>query len=98
MAERTVFSRREALIVSGAAAYAATVGTARAADAGERFGGQPGLSARQRLLLRGGTIISMDPRVGDLARGDVLIEGAKISARRAEHCRGRARRSSTPQT
>ena len=81
MAGRTVFSRREALIMSGAAAYAATAGAAQAADAaGERFGRQPGLNARQRLLLKGGTIISMDPRVGDLTTGDVLIEGTKISA------------------
>ena len=33
-----------------------------------------------RLLLRGGTIITMDPRVGDFSRGDVLIEGSKILA------------------
>lgn len=31
-------------------------------------------------LLRGGTVISMDPGVRDLARGDVLIEDARIAA------------------
>jgi 5-methylthioadenosine/S-adenosylhomocysteine deaminase len=31
-----------------------------------------------RRLIRGGTIISMDPEVGDLVRGDILIEGNKI--------------------
>ena len=35
--------------------------------------------SRHRVLLRGGTIISMDPQVGNFARGDVLIEGKKIS-------------------
>jgi 5-methylthioadenosine/S-adenosylhomocysteine deaminase len=80
MTRRMTFSRREALMFSCAVAYALQSGAARAADAGERFGQQPVLSLRQRLLLRGGTIISMDPRIGDLTRGDVLIEGTKISA------------------
>ena len=34
----------------------------------------------RRLLLKGGTIISMDPKVGDFAKGDLLIEGKKIAA------------------
>lgn len=34
----------------------------------------------RRLLLRGGTILSMDPEIGDLARGDLLIEGTRIAA------------------
>jgi 5-methylthioadenosine/S-adenosylhomocysteine deaminase len=33
-----------------------------------------------RTLLRGGHIISMDPDVGDLPGGDVLIEGEDIAA------------------
>ena len=37
-------------------------------------------ATRQPILLRGGTIVSMDPKVGDFARGDVLIEGRKIAA------------------
>ena len=32
------------------------------------------------LLVKGGTIISMDSKVGDLATGDVLIEGNTIAA------------------
>src|SRR5437773_11724157 len=32
-----------------------------------------------RLLLRGGSVVSMDPKVGDLPKGDVLIEGDKIA-------------------
>src|SRR5262249_15148847 len=35
---------------------------------------------RRRVLLRGGTIISMDASVGNFATGDVLIEGRKILA------------------
>ena len=34
--------------------------------------------ARTPILLRGGTIVSMDPKVGDFVRGDVLIDGKKI--------------------
>jgi cytosine/adenosine deaminase-related metal-dependent hydrolase len=33
-----------------------------------------------RLLLRGGQVLSMDPAIGDLASGDVLIEGDTIAA------------------
>jgi 5-methylthioadenosine/S-adenosylhomocysteine deaminase len=33
-----------------------------------------------RILLRGGHVITMDPNIGDLAKGDVLIEDDKIVA------------------
>ncbi|WP_406415314.1 amidohydrolase family protein [Streptomyces sp. NBC_00873] len=33
-----------------------------------------------KILLSGGTVVSMDPSVGDLGRGDVLIEDGVISA------------------
>src|SRR5512133_3108916 len=32
-----------------------------------------------RLLLRGGTVLTVDPDLGDLPTGDVLIEGDKIA-------------------
>ena len=34
----------------------------------------------RRILLKGGTIVSMDASVGDLAQGDILIQGKKIAA------------------
>lgn len=37
-----------------------------------------GVAPNQRLLLKGGTIVSLDPGVGDFVKGDVLIEGKKI--------------------
>lgn len=37
-----------------------------------------GRGSRGRILLKGGTVISMDPKVGDFVKGDVLIEGKKI--------------------
>jgi cytosine/adenosine deaminase-related metal-dependent hydrolase len=33
----------------------------------------------ERILLRGGHVVSMDERLGELAGGDVLIEGARIA-------------------
>jgi hypothetical protein len=33
-----------------------------------------------RILLKGGTIVTMDPNVGDFVKGDLLIQGRKIAA------------------
>ena len=33
-----------------------------------------------RTLIRGGTVLSLDPTIGDLTRGDVLVEGDRIVA------------------
>src|SRR5437016_6607705 len=38
--------------------------------------GRPG----RRYIIRGGSVLSMDPKVGDFAQADVLIEGKKILA------------------
>ena len=59
---------------------AASFSGAQAAENLQRFDPPRPLDPRQRLLLRGGTIISMDARIGDLAKGDVLIEGKTIAA------------------
>jgi cytosine/adenosine deaminase-related metal-dependent hydrolase len=34
---------------------------------------------RRRILLRGGTVLSLDPRVGDFEKADVLIDGKTIA-------------------
>jgi 5-methylthioadenosine/S-adenosylhomocysteine deaminase len=76
-------------VFKGGAGLAAGVAVAQvlgsdaaAADeaAVRRFAGQRAVDPKHRILLKGGTIISMDPKVGDLVRGDVLIEGKKIIA------------------
>lgn len=36
-------------------------------------------SSNRRVLIKGGTVISVDPKIGDLPNGDVLFEGGKIS-------------------
>ncbi len=77
-------TRRGALKTGATLAAGAAVAGALA-DAVEaqnlaRFERQPAVDAKHRILLKGGTIVSMDPKVGDLAKGDVLIEGKKIAA------------------
>jgi 5-methylthioadenosine/S-adenosylhomocysteine deaminase len=37
-------------------------------------------ASRRPILLKGGTVVSLDPAVGDFATGDVLIDGKKIVA------------------
>src|SRR5262245_41320851 len=84
---------RRGLLKAGAAWAAAAAaplcarraGAAQAAQAGEDAGTldrawRQGTAANQHILLKGGTIVSLDPKVGDFAKGDVLIEGKKIAA------------------
>lgn len=68
-------SRRKLLL--GAA------GALAAASSGRLFAqAQPGVDRplRERVLLRGGTVLTLDRQIADLARGDVLIEGSRIAA------------------
>ena len=82
-------SRREFLEVSAAGFLVGNMvgaglggsgleGTALAQDFGR--GGPPGRRLRRRVLLKGGTVLTMDPNVGDFEQADVLIEGSKIAA------------------
>jgi 5-methylthioadenosine/S-adenosylhomocysteine deaminase len=66
-----------------AATGAAAVGSLSDAVGAEnlrRFERQRAVDSKHRILLKGGTIVSMDPKVGDVVQGDVLIEGKKIAA------------------
>jgi 5-methylthioadenosine/S-adenosylhomocysteine deaminase len=77
------FSRRS--VVQAGAGLAMGLAAARftgaeAAEAVQRLEPLRALDLRQRLLIRGGTIVSMDQRIGDFAKGDVLIEGKTIAA------------------
>jgi len=49
-----------------------------AADGGDPpvDSGRPG----RRYIIRGGSVMSLDPQVGDFAQADVLVEGKKIRA------------------
>ena len=41
--------------------------------------GLVGDGQRRRILLRGGVVLSLDPRVGDFDKADVLIDGKRIA-------------------
>jgi 5-methylthioadenosine/S-adenosylhomocysteine deaminase len=70
------WSRRE-LLLAGAAGVAALAAASRgfAQDV-------PGVTRplRERVLLRGGTVLTLDRALGDFERADVLLEGARIAA------------------
>jgi len=68
-------------LVGGAAAQllageATAAGVSATLDRLKRAERDPG----HRLLLKGGIVLSLDPKVGDFENGDVLIEGKKIVA------------------
>ena len=92
-------SRREFLTVAATAA-GLTAGSCGAAQ----VGGQQatpradapllvGDGRKRRILLRGGVVLTLDPKVGDFEKADVLIDGKKIAAVGADvlrrRCRGR---------
>jgi len=77
-------SRRGALtagatLAAGAAANGGMIKTAAAADDVRRFDHQQSVNPKNRILLKSATIVSMDQKVGDLAKGDLLIEDSKIA-------------------
>jgi cytosine/adenosine deaminase-related metal-dependent hydrolase len=75
-------TRRTALKAGAtfAAGAAAVLSDTAVAQDLSRFGHEGPIDPKNRILLKGGTIVSMDDKVGDLARGDLLIEGKKIAA------------------
>jgi hypothetical protein len=74
-------SRRNFLkgaLATGVASAALSLFAARpaAADDPPMDSGRPG----RRYVIRGGSVMSLDPQVGDFAEADVLVEGKKILA------------------
>lgn len=71
---------RRSMILAGAGVLASgeVPISARAADRRTSRGARP--ATGRRMLLKGGSIVSMDPKVGDFVQGDLLIEGTKIVA------------------
>jgi cytosine/adenosine deaminase-related metal-dependent hydrolase len=75
---------RRAFLTGGASALGAALVSsiptpAQAAPANREPPVETGAPQR-RYLIKGGAVLSMDPNVGDFAKGDVLIEGKKIVA------------------
>ena len=85
VSRRDVFKTGAALFVSAVVPLAPAAALGQAPPGGEDAGTldrawrQP-VAPTQHLFLKGGTIVSMDPKIGDFASGDVLIEGKKIAA------------------
>jgi hypothetical protein len=70
-------TRRSALQAGAAAAASVAVANALPSEAEaaamQHFERQTAVDPKHRILLRGGAIVSLDSKVGDLVRGDVLI-------------------------
>jgi 5-methylthioadenosine/S-adenosylhomocysteine deaminase len=68
--------------VAGLSAGGAGLFTSKLAQARDDDDRAPEDAGRRgrRYLIRGGAVMSMDPRVGDFPQGDVLVEGNKIVA------------------
>src|SRR5262245_35529330 len=89
--ENVRFSRRGFIRTSVAFAAATMVPVQRSPDARDVDDAgtldrawRQSVSPNQRILLKGGTVVSMDPKVGNFVKGDILIEGKKITAVSAE--------------
>ena len=85
---RKVFTRREFLASTGAGVLAAgdvvrvKADTTSAGTTKAEFqrGAAPAAAQGGRLLLKGGCVLSLDPKVGDFDTADVLIDGSRIAA------------------
>src|SRR5262245_47205752 len=70
-------ARRGFLATSGAALAAGFLSPATGCSS--QVAGQGAAQRATRLLLKGGVVLSLDPKVGDFETADVLIEGARIA-------------------
>jgi len=85
MGSRYHVTRRSALNAGATLLSSLAMAEALAPDGAEaaalrRFESQKAVDPKHRILLRGGTIVSMDNKIGDLIRGDILIQGKAIAA------------------
>jgi cytosine/adenosine deaminase-related metal-dependent hydrolase len=73
---------RRDFLKSGAAGFAASMMPMPPADpsAGAQAGRGITTGGNSRILLKGGTVLTLDRAIGDFETADVLIEGAKIAA------------------
>src|SRR5947208_4379381 len=79
---RSQLGRRDFLKTTAAGGAAAGLGLFAARPAAAQGDDAPEDSGRtgRRYIIRGGHVMSMDPKVGDFANADVLVEGKKILA------------------
>ena len=86
-AERKASVSRRGFLGTASGITAAALGfnslTSKGAEAAHftrRYGKCPTWGAKDRVLLKGGIVLSLDKNVGDFEKADVLIEGKKIIA------------------
>ena len=75
-------SRREFLMATAAAGLAAASCAPQIAGGSARPAGAQALvgdGSKRRILLRGGVVLSLDAKVGDFEKADVLIDGKRIA-------------------
>ena len=75
---KTTLGVAGAAALSPATANAQTALSRQDADLRDRLE-RAARDPRGRILIRNATIVTMDPAVGDFARGDLLIDGGKIA-------------------
>src|SRR4051812_25652754 len=78
MTENTNFSRRALLRTAGAAAIAASL--PRAPSLAQPIPSSVTLPGRPDLLIRGGAVITVDPKLGVLEKADVHVRSGEIVA------------------
>jgi 5-methylthioadenosine/S-adenosylhomocysteine deaminase len=82
VSDQAGLSRRHFLQATAAGLAAGTVtgsGLAGSALAEDFDRGQGPPPRGRRVLIKGGVVLSMDPRIGDFEQADVLIDGSKIA-------------------
>jgi 5-methylthioadenosine/S-adenosylhomocysteine deaminase len=75
---RRAFLKSSASLAAGGAVAQALTERAFAQPAGDADAGLARVQGQRRILIKGGVVLSLDPRVGDFAQADVLIEDGKI--------------------
>ncbi|HKC56706.1 MAG TPA: twin-arginine translocation signal domain-containing protein, partial [Vicinamibacterales bacterium] len=72
-------TRRDFIKAGAAGIAAATIPAVGCGTPAGTTNEAPAPGAGRRILLRGGVVLSLDPRVGDFEKADVLIDGKKIA-------------------
>ena len=75
---RRAFLQSSAAIVGGGAAAQMLPAPAAAQGGGEADPALARVEGARRILLKGGVVLTLDPRIGDFAQADLLIEDGKI--------------------
>jgi 5-methylthioadenosine/S-adenosylhomocysteine deaminase len=75
---RRAFLQGTAAVLAGGAAAQLLPARAGAQEAGAADAELRRIQGARRIVLKGGVVLTLDPRVGDFAQADVLIEDGKI--------------------